>query len=97
MVFEPHGIRTRVAHFFSASAWEEANQRLFRDWLRTHPEDAAQYARAKEQAAKDAAGGSRTYNAGKTAIIQQIVDRARTALGLPLVDAYDKERSPDAS
>ena len=40
MVFEAAGIRTRIAHFFTASDWDTVNQRILRDWLRTHPADA---------------------------------------------------------
>ncbi|GAA2939533.1 hypothetical protein GCM10010458_25350 [Microbacterium luteolum] len=40
MVFEVDGIRTRIAHFFTASDWDTVNQRILRDWLRTHPADA---------------------------------------------------------
>ncbi|MDR2998923.1 MAG: GrpB family protein [Microbacterium sp.] len=86
MVFESDGVRTRIAHFFAPDQWEHAHQRVFRDWLREHPEDAHRYERVKIEAASDPAG----YNAGKTAIVQEIMDRARAARGLPSVDVYDK-------
>ncbi|KJL48151.1 hypothetical protein RS84_01780 [Microbacterium hydrocarbonoxydans] len=44
---------------------DAVNQRIFRDWLRTHPADAARYVAAKREAA-------RTDNARKTADIQEI-------------------------
>ncbi|MGF6822720.1 GrpB-like predicted nucleotidyltransferase (UPF0157 family) [Microbacterium sp. ZKA21] len=87
LVFEPDGIRTRIAHFFPAEQWDDANQRILRDWLLSHPEDAARYQAAKEAAA---AAGRARYNAGKTAVIQEIVDRARAARGLASVPVYDK-------
>lgn len=90
MVFEESGIRSRIAHLFTAAEWEGVNQRILRDWLRAHPKDAERYRRTKYAAAQDAAEGRARYNAGKTAVIQEIVDRARAARGLPLVAVYDK-------
>ncbi|UYO97139.1 GrpB family protein [Microbacterium sp. M28] len=90
MVFEPGGVRTRIAHFFPPEQWDTANQRILRDWLLAHPDDAALYQEAKLAAARDAAAGRARYNAGKTAVIQQIVDRARQARGLASVPVYDK-------
>lgn len=81
--------RTHIAHFFTAGQWETCNQRIFRDWLRSHPDDRDLYAQAKRAAAA-AAIGSRDYTARKTATVQAIVDRARSARGLPLVDVWDK-------
>lgn len=89
MVFEVDGIRSRIVHFFAAGEWDDVDQRIFRDWLRTHPDDAERYLQAKLAAA---AGGPRSYNAGKTAVIQEIVDRARAARGLPRVTVGDKQR-----
>jgi GrpB-like predicted nucleotidyltransferase (UPF0157 family)/8-oxo-dGTP pyrophosphatase MutT (NUDIX family) len=81
--------RTHVAHFFAASQWAGCNQRIFRDWLRAHPEDRDLYANAK-RAAEVAAVGARDYTARKTATVQEIVDRARRARDLPVVDVWDK-------
>lgn len=90
MVFEENGIRTRIAHFFDASSWDESNQRILRDWLRQNPEDAELYACAKHAALEAARRGEESYNAGKTAVVQVIVDRARTARGLRPMPVYDK-------
>lgn len=84
------GERTHIAHFFTAAEWDAVNQRLLRDWLCEHPEDARRYARAKCAAVAVAARGEATYNAAKAPAIQAIVDRARVARGLPSVDASDK-------
>lgn len=86
MIREAGGAREHIAHFFAPEEWEHANQRVFRDWLRTHPDDAARYEAIKVAAADD----SVPYNAAKTAIVQEILDRARAALGLPSVPADDK-------
>lgn len=93
MVFEEHGIRTRIAHFFTASEWDAVNQRILRDWLLSHTDDAERYTHAKCDAVAAAARGRSTYNAAKTPVIQDIVDRARQARGLPSVDVCDKEPS----
>jgi len=78
--------RTHVAHFFPADQWDTCNQRIFRDWLITHPDDRAKYERAKRVAAAEPAH----YTERKTAVVQEIVDRARAARGLPSVDVWDK-------
>ncbi|WP_350350671.1 GrpB family protein [Microbacterium sp. A8/3-1] len=90
MLFEVDGIRTRIAHFFTASDWDTVNQRILRDWLRTHPADADRYTHAKCDAVAAAARGTSTYNAAKTPVIQDLVDRARAARGLPSVPVSDK-------
>lgn len=90
MIFCEDGNRTRIAHFFGAGEWDAVNHRILRDWLRAHADDAARYEQAKQDAAAAASRGEAAYNAGKTAVIQQIVDRARAARGLPPVDVYDK-------
>lgn len=90
MVRESEGIRTAIAHFFLAEDWDAVNQRLLRDWLRDHPEDAARYAHAKCDAVATAVRGAGSYNAAKTPIVQELVDRARAARGLPSVAVSDK-------
>lgn len=90
MILEEDGVRTHIAHFFEASEWDAVNQRLLRDWLRTHPDDAVRYVHAKCDAIAAAARGTSTYNAGKTPAVQEITDRARRARGLPRVDVSDK-------
>ncbi len=90
MIRESDGIRTAIAHFFTAGEWDAVNQRILRDWLLEHPEDADRYARVKREAVDAAARGSSAYNAAKTGVIQDIVDRARAARGLPWVPVSDK-------
>ncbi|MHC9045457.1 GrpB family protein [Microbacterium saperdae] len=90
MVFEEDGIRTRIAHFFTAADWDTVNQRILRDWLLAHPDDADRYTHAKCDAVAAAARGRSSYNAAKTPVIQEIVDRAREAQGLPSVSVSDK-------
>ncbi|WP_096713592.1 GrpB family protein [Microbacterium sp. SZ1] len=90
IVRESDGIRSAIAHFFTAAEWETVNQRILRDWLRENPADAARYAHAKCDAVAAAARGSSSYNAAKTPVIQELVDAARRARGLPSVPVSDK-------
>lgn len=89
MLFEQGGVRIRIAHFFTSEQWQNAHQRVLRDWLRIHPDDAARYQQAKQDAARWATS-RRSYNDAKTAVIQEIMDRARSARGLPAVNVHDK-------
>jgi GrpB-like predicted nucleotidyltransferase (UPF0157 family) len=82
-------VRSHIAHFFAADQWQACNQRIFRDWLRANADDRLRYERVKRAAAEQANGG-RDYTARKTAVIQEIIDRARAARGLPSVDVWDK-------
>lgn len=74
---------------FTAAQWETSNQRILRDWLLTHPSDQSLYQQAKEAAAAVAENGP-DYTVRKTAVIQDIIDRARRHLGLPHVDVWEK-------
>ena len=49
---------------------------LFRDWLRSHPEDAADYAALKCRLAAEANGDWAYYTGGKTAFVATIVSMA---------------------
>ena len=58
-----------------------------RDHLRAHPGDAARYADLK-RTLTDLDGDS--YTRAKTALIQEIIDRARSDRGLPLVGVWEE-------
>ena len=90
MILERDGIRTHIAHFFPADGWDAVHQRILRDWLIEHPDEAEVYARAKCRAVAAAARGTATYNDAKAGAIQEIMDRARRARGWPLVDVSDR-------
>jgi GrpB-like predicted nucleotidyltransferase (UPF0157 family) len=59
------------------SEWERRHL-AFRDWLRTHPEDAAAYERLKRDLAERHPRDTYTYTDAKTAFIRHIVARAIT-------------------
>lgn len=72
-------------HVFSPGSPEPVRHRIFRDWLRNHPDDLARYAAAKRDASAAArAAGEHVmeYNARKQAVVREIYDRAFRALGL---------------
>lgn len=49
---------------------------LFRDWLRAHPNDAAEYASLKRRLAREANGDWKFYTRGKTEFVTRIVGQA---------------------
>ena len=55
---------------------------LFRNYLRGHPEVAAEYERVKRALAQAHGANGQRYVAGKTAFIEAVVERARRAGGL---------------
>jgi GrpB-like predicted nucleotidyltransferase (UPF0157 family) len=72
-------------HVFSPDCPEPIRHRIFRDWLREHPDDLARYRDAKLGAATEAnAAGEHVmeYNARKEPVIRAIYDRAFRAAGL---------------
>lgn len=72
-------------HVFSPDCAEVARHRIFRDWLRTQPQDRELYRDAKLAAAEAAnAGGEHVmqYNARKQQVIRAIYHRAFVAAGL---------------
>ncbi|MFJ9365869.1 GrpB family protein [Nocardia sp. NPDC101769] len=61
-------------HVFGPNCPETIRMRMFRDWLRTHAEDRALYADAK-QAAIPGGGNVMDYNARKQQVINEIYER----------------------
>ncbi|MBV9197316.1 MAG: GrpB family protein [Solirubrobacterales bacterium] len=78
-------------HVFSPECAEAERHRIFRDWLRSHPEDRSLYAVAKTSAAdltRATGGHAMDYNARKEPVVREIYSRAFHALGLaPLTGA----------
>ncbi|WP_422070714.1 GrpB family protein [Streptomyces hoynatensis] len=84
------GVRSHILHVVTLGSWPNRNQRIFRDYLRGHPEDAARYAQLKRAiiAAGTAPG---EYARAKTALVQELTDRARAQLGLPPEPVWEKQ------
>jgi GrpB-like predicted nucleotidyltransferase (UPF0157 family) len=68
-------------HVFGPDCPEVIRHRMFRDWLRSHPEDRALYADAK-RAAVPGGGHVMDYNARKQKVIREIYDRLFRAAGM---------------
>jgi GrpB-like predicted nucleotidyltransferase (UPF0157 family) len=68
-------------HVFGPDCPETIRHRMFRDWLRTHPEDRTRYENAK-RAAIPGGGNVMDYNARKQQVIRDIYDRVFRAAGM---------------
>ena len=64
-------------HVFSAACPEIDRMLLFRDWLRSHPEDRDLYARTKRELAQQNWKYGQHYADAKTAVVEEILSRAR--------------------
>lgn len=71
-------------HVFGPDSPEVIRHRMLRDWLRTHPDDRAEYAAIKRSAAAEvnASGGPSAYNGVKEPFIRELLDRIFRAEGL---------------
>nr|WP_259294538.1 GrpB family protein [Streptomyces canus] len=86
----PDGVRTHILHVVTRDSRPGRNQRLLRDHLRTHPQDAARYGELKRAiVASGTAPGA--YARAKTALVQELTDRARAERGLPPEPVWEKE------
>jgi GrpB-like predicted nucleotidyltransferase (UPF0157 family) len=63
-------------HAFSEGCAEIKRMLLFRDWLRTHPEDRALYQRVKQELAGRTWRYTQNYADAKTAVVDEIIARA---------------------
>ncbi|MDY7088392.1 MAG: GrpB family protein [Actinomycetota bacterium] len=81
--------RTHILHIVALDTWPNRNQRLLRDYLRTHPRDAYRYGELKKAIA--AAGvHPGDYAKAKTTLIQELTDRARAERGLSSMPVWEK-------
>ena len=74
-----------VLHVFGPDCPEVIRHLMFRDWLRSHPDDRERYAATKRTAAAatNAMGGhGMDYNARKQEVVREIYDRMFRAHGL---------------
>jgi GrpB-like predicted nucleotidyltransferase (UPF0157 family) len=69
--------------------WDTRNERLLRDYLREHPEDARRYAELKQRLAAQHTDGTE-YTKAKTELIQELTDRARADRGLSSVPVWEE-------
>lgn len=66
-------------HTFSAGCPEIERMLLFRDWLRTHPDDRERYERTKRELATQDWKYVQNYADAKTALVEDILARANGA------------------
>ena len=66
-------------HVFGPDCDEHLRHLIFRDWLRTHPDDRDRYEATKRQAAADNPWSMSAYNVQKAATIVEILQRAGLA------------------
>jgi GrpB-like predicted nucleotidyltransferase (UPF0157 family) len=83
------GVRTQHLHIVPLARWDLLKERLFRDWLLTHPADRDRYAALKRDLAGRALDGLE-YTRAKTAVIQDVMDAARAARGLPSEPVWEE-------
>ena len=72
-------------HVWSPDSPEAIRHRMFRDWLRTHPEDLALYAETKRTSADESNAANEVvmaYNKRKEPVIRDILDRMFRANGM---------------
>ncbi|MET7709276.1 GrpB family protein [Micromonospora sp. NPDC005413] len=62
-------------HVWPQGAPEPVRHRLFRDWLRSHPQDRELYAATKRRLARDTADRPRDYSLAKNDVIDEIYER----------------------
>lgn len=63
-------------HVFQAESPQVIRHLAFRDYLRTHEEDASFYAKIKQQLARSFSDDREAYASGKDAVVRRIEDRA---------------------
>ena len=85
---EPGDLPAAHLHVVPVDTWDTRNERILRDHLRAHPADAERYGALKRRLAVGGAGPD-AYTRGKTALVQELMDRARTDRGLPTVDVWE--------
>lgn len=75
-MLKPRDVEANL-HVFTAGCEEVAQMVLFRDWLRTHPEDRLLYEEKKRQLAAHIWKYTQNYADAKSEVVQAILDRAR--------------------
>jgi len=76
---------TANLHIFGPDSPEPIRHRMFRDWLRDHPDDRARYAEAKRMSAdasNEVGGAVMDYNLRKQPVVREILDRVFRASGM---------------
>ncbi|MCD9876837.1 GrpB family protein [Streptomyces guryensis] len=83
------GVRSHILHVVTEDGRPTRNQRVLRDHLRARPEEAARYAEL-ERALVAAGTPARDHSRAKTALVQELTDRARAERGPPPAPVWEK-------
>ncbi|MGH3160431.1 MAG: GrpB family protein [Streptosporangiaceae bacterium] len=83
------GQRACQLHVVPVVTWPTRNERLLRDHLRDHPDDARRYGELKQRLAAEHTDGT-AYTKAKTGLIQELTDRARADRGLPPAPVWEE-------
>lgn len=73
---ESPGMRREHVHVRKAGSWGQQFALLFRDYMRTHPKDAARYAELKRTLAQQYREDRHAYTNAKTPFIWDVMQRA---------------------
>lgn len=76
-------------HVVTLGSWPTRRERLFRDRLLAHPEEARAYGDLKLGLAGQMEGDIDAYTRAKTSLIQAIMDRAADDAGVPRASVWD--------
>lgn len=82
--FPATGVRSAIAHLFTAVQWPEAHVRLFAAALRHDPQRRDEYAALKQALVEHNVWGPE-YTDSKTPFVIRTVNQARAEMGLPEV------------
>ena len=77
-------------HIVEESMWDARKERIFRDYLRAHSDAAEAYALVKRKVSVECAADSLEYTRRKTAVIQDLMDRAFAERGMPSVNVWEE-------
>jgi hypothetical protein len=92
--FQKHdaeGRRTHHLHIYDLPTFQARPERLFRDYVRAHPEVAQPYAQLKRSLAERLGHDRAAYTEAKTDFIQSVVARALIQLNVTLEYALDAQ------
>ncbi len=76
-------------HIVSLKTWPQQKERLMRDYLLEHPEEARAYGNLKLQLAQLHPHNSIAYTEAKTDFIQNLMDKACDKLGIERIDVWN--------
>jgi GrpB-like predicted nucleotidyltransferase (UPF0157 family) len=77
-------------HLVNEPAWPTKSERLFRDWLLTHPTVAREYEELKDLLAERHPRDRDSNTAAKSAFVRAVVNEARKTRGLPPLTNWEE-------